>query len=239
MKILTLAENAVGKDYIVGDVHGFFNILEMALDAVDFDVEKDRLICCGDLVDRGSRSHEVADWLQKPWFYSVVGNHDAYYGAKKYSTLKSKLFWFKENREWFYSLPKQYQNIIVNELHELPVIIEVENKSGLIGIVHGGVPEHMDWEQLKKNIKTNNYLKWRSAVWNRRVARKIFSGEIIPDVENVTAVFSGHTVNTESFLPIFHGNRYYIDTGVGYSLFNKSAKLTICELINPTNYKQI
>ena len=41
MKIVTLAENTIGKDYIVGDVHGFFDILEMALDAVDFDVEKE------------------------------------------------------------------------------------------------------------------------------------------------------------------------------------------------------
>lgn len=239
MKILKFSENKAGKDYVVGDIHGFFNILEMALDAVDFDIKKDRLFCCGDLVDRGLKSHEVVDWLKKPWFHSVAGNHDAYYGAKKYNKIKSKLFWFKEDREWFYSLPNSYQEIIINELHNLPVIIEIESENGLIGIVHGGVPEHLNWNQLKKNIQTNNYLKWRSAVWNRRVARNVFSGEMVSDIDGVTAVFSGHTVNKESFLPVFHGNRNYIDTGVGYSLLDSDAKLTICELTNPTNYKQI
>ena len=75
-KLLTLEINTQGKDYIVGDIHGCFDLLQAGLDAINFNPAVDRLICVGDLVDRGAQNLKALDYLKKPWFFSVIGNHE-------------------------------------------------------------------------------------------------------------------------------------------------------------------
>ena len=53
--------NRIGRDFAVGDIHGCFTALQIALDAIGFSPETDRLFCAGDLVDRGPGSHLVVD----------------------------------------------------------------------------------------------------------------------------------------------------------------------------------
>lgn len=69
--ILSLSRNTQGRDFVVGDIHGEFSLLESALESISFDRERDRLICCGDLIDRGPESHRALEFLLKPWFYSM------------------------------------------------------------------------------------------------------------------------------------------------------------------------
>lgn len=68
--------NAAGRDLIVGDVHGHFTKLQAALDAVGFNPAEDRLFSVGDLVDRGPECDQALEWLAKPWFHAVSGNHE-------------------------------------------------------------------------------------------------------------------------------------------------------------------
>lgn len=68
--------NANGRDFAVGDIHGHFDRLEVALAAVRFSPEKDRLFSVGDLVDRGPESADVLKWLERPWFHPICGNHE-------------------------------------------------------------------------------------------------------------------------------------------------------------------
>ena len=76
--ILSLEENTIGTDYLVGDIHGEFQQLSFQLEEIGFNLSTDRLICSGDLVNRGEQSHKVLEWLDKPWFYSARGNHDSW-----------------------------------------------------------------------------------------------------------------------------------------------------------------
>src|ERR1700694_5103865 len=76
MKIQHFTENKAGKDYCVGDIHGCFTLLQKKLDEIGFNETKDRLFSVGDLVDRGPESKECLDWLSKPWFHAVRGNHE-------------------------------------------------------------------------------------------------------------------------------------------------------------------
>ena len=60
----TYPENPLGgADFVVGDVHGCFRTLRRAMNAVDFNPERDRLFAVGDLVNRGPHSYEAIDWL--------------------------------------------------------------------------------------------------------------------------------------------------------------------------------
>ena len=54
--ILKLPENTQGRDFVVGDLHGRFDDLQEAMRLNQFDPGKDRIISCGDLIDRGSGS---------------------------------------------------------------------------------------------------------------------------------------------------------------------------------------
>ncbi|ACK78677.1 metallophosphoesterase [Acidithiobacillus ferrooxidans] len=71
------AVNAQGRDFIVGDLHGCRSMLDALLGHAGFDTARDRLFSVGDLVDRGPDSMACLDLLLEPWFYPVLGNHDA------------------------------------------------------------------------------------------------------------------------------------------------------------------
>jgi len=47
------ALNTHRRDFAVGDIHGAFDALQRAMEAIGFDARKDRLFSVGDLVDRG------------------------------------------------------------------------------------------------------------------------------------------------------------------------------------------
>ena len=68
--------NKKGRDFYVGDIHGCFDLLEKAMQEQGFDVTKDRIFSVGDLVDRGSRSEDAIDWIKRPYFHAVRGNHE-------------------------------------------------------------------------------------------------------------------------------------------------------------------
>lgn len=77
--LVALAENTAGRDFVVGDIHGQYDSLMAALDAVGFDEASDRLISVGDLIDRGPDSMKCLNLLYKPWFHAVLGNHEDFF----------------------------------------------------------------------------------------------------------------------------------------------------------------
>ena len=72
-----MTANTRGRDLAVGDIHGHFERLQECLEAVEFDPAVDRLFSVGDLVDRGPASPQALEWLAKPWFHAVQGNHES------------------------------------------------------------------------------------------------------------------------------------------------------------------
>ena len=65
-KTQSFLPNKIGRDFIVGDVHGHFKLLELLLKKVDFNERIDRIFSVGDLIDRGPDSIDAVVWLQKP-----------------------------------------------------------------------------------------------------------------------------------------------------------------------------
>lgn len=74
--VRVLPSNQVGRDFVVGDLHGCFDLLDRLLDHVRFDSACDRLFSVGDLVDRGPDSLRSQEFMDAPWFYAVKGNHE-------------------------------------------------------------------------------------------------------------------------------------------------------------------
>ena len=75
-RVSHVAENARGRDFVVGDVHGCFRTLERALAELDFDPGRDRLFGVGDLVNRGPHSVAALEWLERRFEAVALGNHN-------------------------------------------------------------------------------------------------------------------------------------------------------------------
>jgi serine/threonine protein phosphatase 1 len=112
---------------------------KLSLDGIGFNPEVDRLFSVGDLVDRGPDSELALEWIAKPWFHAVQGNHEDM--AIRYVTPGNRdaYHYAANGGAWLIgkTMPEQQEYAI--ELAALPYAIEVETADGLVGIVHADV----------------------------------------------------------------------------------------------------
>ncbi|NBF13054.1 metallophosphoesterase [Pseudomonas sp. Fl4BN1] len=199
--------NTAGRDFAVGDIHGHFTKLQAALDAVDFNPTTDRLFSVGDLVDRGPESALVLEWLAKPWFHAVQGNHEDMAVCFVQQALRDDLY-MHNGGAWLMAKNQDEKAEYAVALSELPVAIEVETAAGLVGIVHADCPLPT-WSMLRDALNGDvpGLLNVEaSCQWSRsRIATENHEG-----VSGVRAVIVGHTPTRQ---PAVLGNVYHIDTG--------------------------
>jgi serine/threonine protein phosphatase 1 len=74
--IQTFEPNEHGRDFVIGDLHGSLSSFQNLLKNLNFDETKDRMFSVGDLIDRGPDSPGCLELLHKPWFHSVLSNHE-------------------------------------------------------------------------------------------------------------------------------------------------------------------
>nr|WP_233874927.1 metallophosphoesterase [Paraburkholderia adhaesiva] len=202
--------NTRGRDFAVGDIHGMFSALSQLLDIVGFNLDVDRLFCTGDLVDRGPESPRALEWLARPWFHPVRGNHDDFAIRWPQGTVDAATY-LSNGGAWNIDNPPELQQRISDALDQLPIAIEVETEAGLIGIIHADCPLP-SWRDFVTRLseghvsdEEHEHLA-RLAMWSRaRLMALDPSG-----VGDIHAVVVGHTpVKGHSTL----GNVHYIDTG--------------------------
>jgi len=200
--------NTQGRDIAVGDIHGCFTKLQERLDAIGFNPEVDRLFSVGDLVDRGPENHAVLDWLARPWFHAVMGNHDDMAMRWPLGNMQGDIY-RRNGGGWNIDQPRSAQLEISDAMGRLPVAILVETALGLVGIVHADVPTP-NWGEFVDALNGDSGLRARAAadtaMWSRgRITEGNTAG--VPDVR---AVVVGHTPLTEA---VALGNVLHIDTG--------------------------
>jgi serine/threonine protein phosphatase 1 len=210
MTIQRLRKNIVGRDLIVGDIHGCFTKLQAALHDIDFDEQNDILISVGDLVDRGPESDLVLEWLAKPWFYAILGSHEDM--AIQYAARQIPAGYYSGNGGgWFILNPDYLQREIAEAFGRLPLAIELETDEGLVAIIHADCPYH-DWPTFVRAYSTLGELSMermhmvQHSLWSRN--RHDF--ETTTEVTGVRAVVVGHNPG-----PAIRqlGNVIFIDTG--------------------------
>ena len=202
-------QNMKGRDFVVGDIHGMFRALEYKLIENAFDPAVDRLFSVGDLVDRGPDSIEFDEWLDKPWFHSVRGNHeqmliDSVAEGAGDTCLAARLH-YMNGGEWLYGLSTVEQQCYAIICQELPIGIEVETQWGLVGLVHAECPLD-NWDLFKSMYATESENFDAVALWSRRR----ITAKSVALVEGVHKLYVGHTpLDT----PTQYGNVVYTDTG--------------------------
>ena len=201
-QILHFERNPRGRDFVTGDIHGCFTALQAALDAIGFSPAVDRLFCTGDLVDRGPESQLVVSWLDKPWFFSTLGNHDfmayeyALDGPDALSNLRD------HGGGWLLDLTKAEQIRIGDRLRTLPLAIQVETSGGPVGLIHADFPAD-DWQAIEIPFSDDDR---QISLWSTMRFDRMYSAEI----RNVRALIHGHlTLSMAQRI----ANVYFIDTG--------------------------
>lgn len=208
-KILSFETNTQGEDWFVGDIHGEYTALEKQLNERGFNPATDRLFCTGDLIDRGRESPRAVEFLEKDWFYSVLGNHDNFVIEDHENEYLIKM-WQWEGGSWWDKLKvESLKEQFITLFSKLPHLIEIETPLGKVGIVHGEVPLNIpSWNQLKENLDDNGIIE--SLLWGRKRIR----GEIRQEVQDIDIVVSGHTTIVD---PVRLANSVFIDNR-GYLL---------------------
>jgi serine/threonine protein phosphatase 1 len=194
--------NAAGRDFVVGDIHGHFPRLEMALADIRFNAEVDRLFSVGDMVDRGAQSEQALDWLDRPWFHPVRGNHEDYAIRHGLAGLVDIDNYRHNGGGWFLDLPREQQQRFARAFSRLPFVIEVETAYGIVGILHADCPVN-DWLDLAEALESRRNRD--HLIWSRARIEHLDA----EPVKHIHAVVVGHTpVNRLVRL----GNVLHIDT---------------------------
>ena len=231
LKIQHLFANNKGRDFVCGDIHGCFGLLEAQLSKVHFNSEYDRLFCVGDIIDRGEESELALDYLQEKWFFSVRGNHE-----------QMLLDWISEENPYFRNdafrfhiqngglwiadylqvhiqkladdillegpITQHYPRLKVwaDSIKKIPFAIEIKSPNQTIGIIHAELPQSVQWPSLESELHKTNVMY--SILYSRKF---IFSKKIKNyHIQGVDHIYCGHTIVEE---PIKRANIHYIDTG--------------------------
>ena len=194
--------------WVVGDLHGCYQLLMDRLQQIGFDTQNDLLISVGDLIDRGDQNVECLDLLNGKWFTAIRGNHeqmaiDALFNCGNVNN------WLYNGGNWFFL--QDYDKEILSrsclaKAKNLPLIIEVTTGEKKVVIAHADYPS--DEYEFGKPVDE------RSVIWSReRVA-----DDVAREIKGADLFIFGHT-------PMIKGigkraNQEYIDTGAvfGYGL---------------------
>lgn len=251
--------NEHGRDFVVGDIHGSFQLFQKALNSLDFDFNKDRMFFVGDLCDRGMDSFEVLRAVKHGhgrWAEPVAGNHEMMFVDWMDNSAKGYGYYFIRNGgDWVHQhagdpLLKEVAQWICT----LPRFITVKKKDGgQVHIIHaelgncgnGPITDAMlaDDDQLWKMV-----MIWAKdgevSFWGRRVfgyfkdsyRESYMTREIQEQIVNtwfsddLSMIISGHTILDR---PTKVGKLYGIDTGA----YAQDGAMTIYSITDDVTYQ--
>lgn len=208
-----------GRTFVVGDVHGCFDLLMLELEKVEFSFTEDRLIGVGDLIDRSTQNIEMLELLYEPFFFSIRGNHEEMmFNAVLDGDIPSYQCWMQNGGLWALdyvasqdSWDDGFHTLVKDASTRMPLAYEIPVGDKVYGILHAEPPEF--WTE--ENIRDERF----ATLWSRY----LFDIGVEMVVKGVDHVYVGHTPVEDG--PITRGNITYLDTGA-----NWTGKLTVVEL---------
>jgi serine/threonine protein phosphatase 1 len=210
--VLRLEENKIGRDFVCGDLHGCFDDLEAGLEENHFDKKKDRLLCVGDLIDRGPRSERATCYLHYPWFFTVLGNHEHMFLMGQVDIPERENYLeghIRNGGGWAYRMGRKRVEALRAAIDELPLLIRV----GAVILAHAALPAVGSLEAIEES--PFDYLD--TVLWHRGAYPAV-------RIPGINRVYVGHTIT-----PYLHerGKILNIDTGAFLKYYGREGKLTI------------
>jgi serine/threonine protein phosphatase 1 len=220
-KLQKFSANTQGADYICADVHGHFSLLESYLREVEFNPSADRLFSLGDLIDRGDESPRVLEYLAKPWFHAILGNHEAML-LRAFDSGDSDVYnrWYYWGGDWAQHYSNAQLEKYYNAFRYLPVAIELTLKNNRkVALVHAELPNHSSWSDVRERLSAipdnasglDGY-DVAGLIWAKT---QLYASEAdkkkIKPVKDIDHVFHGHCI--VYYQPETIANRTFMDLG--------------------------
>ena len=214
-----VSANVQGRDFVVGDVHGWLESLQAELHRHEFNPEIDRLFSVGDLINRGPDSAACLRLMDEPWFHAVRGNHEQilfnWLDDPEQVNVQAWMSyggsaWLGDGPESFFAAHPQLHQLASRLSEQMPWVIELSLADGRkVAISHSTLPDS-SWLDLQLRLPNEENL--RSAIlWERPVKTAGFAHV----VDGVDLCVHGHVIVPRV---LRRGNGVYIDTGA--ALFN-------------------
>lgn len=215
--IIYFSPNKMGRDFVLGDLHGCYSAFMGLLDHVQFRPAVDRVFAVGDLVDRGPSSLDCLELLQKPWFFSCRGNHE----QMLLDCLKHPFAKTDKDPPWLKKITKtmihrqKFAGKWVSILDRMPYVIFVGDKNEKFLIVHAEILEDgksvtekmiLDW-----SFKDSKKAKHR-ALWGRALLKAYEKGKNVNLAHDPSMpfIYCGHTILPKTMII---SKQVYIDGG--------------------------
>lgn len=202
--------NERGRDYVVGDIHGCLDELISLLAHARFNPKRDHLFSVGDLIDRGPKSAEALDLLEKPWFFAVRGNHEQMLIDHWSSPASNPAY----DTSWLDHVHADSIAYYKSLLDSLPHVLKIGQAPNAFYIMHAEL-----WDQTtlitEKMIDNFAFINSRQALakvlWSRHIITNHWRepGRLFQD-ESISRIFCGHTIVQT---PTAIEQSIYIDTG--------------------------
>lgn len=222
-----LPRNHIGRDFCVGDLHGMFTLLRTALSKLQFDPNIDRLLCVGDMIDRGPESEQVADLVSQPWFHAVRGNHEQMLLDSATDPALEADWTYDCGGEWWLNVSIAEREKIHRLLDLLPYALEVETNQGQVGVIHADIPKSITWGQFVLRLINGDQEVREHVLWSRIRVGALKRGTTVRQVPGIDLLVCGHTPISKATKS---GNVYFIDTGAVYRKNRNETSLTLLEI---------
>lgn len=167
------------RQIVIGDVHGHYDGLMRLMEAIAPNSD-DEIYFLGDLIDRGSKSAQVLDFIQKSGYVSLLGNHEqmlleAFPGGKVSThALQTWLYSGGQSTVSSYDKPERLLEKL-EWIHTFPTHLDL----GHVWLVHAGL--HPD---LAIEDQTTHEFCW---------IREAFHSSKKPYFQN-KLIITGHTI---------------------------------------------
>lgn len=157
--VLCLPRNRVGRDFIVGDVGGAFDELFQAMQDVDFDPGRDRLISVGHLLAGQASLTSCIRFLRTPSVFAVLSNGEQDLidlfadGPPDDEAVEALAAHGYHGMAWLAGAGHQQRMQLVATMRLLPLAISVGDVGGATGYVHAGLPQGEDWQEFLAGLR--------------------------------------------------------------------------------------
>ena len=171
-----------GKVYVIGDIHGAYKALMQCLKKSNFDYQKDKLICLGDVSDGWPETGKCIDeFLKMDNLIYILGNHDTW-----------TLNWMLTGEipdSWLYNGGQatidSFTKLKKSQIEFLQRSHEYYLEDNRL-FVHGGIRQNMPLEDQSKEV----------FFWDRSLFREAMSLSIDNKETQLTEfdeIYIGHT----------------------------------------------
>lgn len=186
VKQLTLKRlpfNSKGRDFVCGDIHGSYSCVMQFLEKIGFDKSADRLICAGDLIDRGPENEKCLELLFEPWFFCTLGNHEQMMMQYFDDEAPGILMWAANGGQWGLEYKTQLSDmgvmvrgVVEDVFPKLPYIltVEKEDKSAAFHVMHAELKSaepitdaDFEDEDIARFLSTQQSFDGNTVLWGR------------------------------------------------------------------------